>query len=193
MGTSKIYIKLKYGQLNNIKEKIFLESSIMGFSNYRKEINSFSKRFPKITENQNIDDWIVNINNHLNENEDELNRITIKDDKKFLNNLTFDNLFDEYYNEKDELDYYIGTIHSVKGESFDAVLLILKHGGFQDKHYVTHFDNGTNLMDNEELRIVYVGMSRARKLLHVAVPHETKESWDKKFLKKSYQSNLSNF
>lgn len=186
----KAYIKLKYGQLNNIKEKIFLESSIMGFSNYRKEINSFSKRFPKITENQNIDDWIVNINNHLNENEDELNRITIKDDKKFLNNLTFDNLFDEYYNEKDELDYYIGTIHSVKGESFDAVLLILKHGGFQDKHYVTHFDNGTNLMDNEELRIVYVGMSRARKLLHVAVPHETKECWDKKFFKKSYQSKL---
>ena len=68
----KAYIKLKYGQLNNIKEKIFLESSIMGFSNYRKEINSFSKRFPKITENQNIDDWIVNINNHLNENEDAL-------------------------------------------------------------------------------------------------------------------------
>ena len=37
-----------------------------------------------------------------------------------------------------------GTIHSVKGESFDAVLLILKHGGFQDKHYVTHFDNGSH-------------------------------------------------
>ncbi|SFL28934.1 Superfamily I DNA or RNA helicase [Methanobrevibacter olleyae] len=186
----KAYIKLKYGEIRLIKEKIFQESFNKGFSHYRKEINNFSKRFPKINENQKIDEWILNINNNLNENENELNRITLKENNKFLNNLTFDNLFDEDYNDKNELDYYVGTIHSVKGESFDAVLLILKHGGFQDKHYKTHFQEDSNLMSSEELRIVYVGMSRARKLLHVAVPYDSKDCWDKKFLKKSYQSKL---
>ncbi|MDO5827181.1 MAG: ATP-dependent helicase [Methanobrevibacter sp.] len=187
------YIKLKYGEVSSIKEKISHEVLIQGFTNYRKEINDFSKRFPKIYENQNIDEWILNINNNLNEEENELNRITIKEDNYFLNNLTFDNLFDEDYDEVNKLDYYVGTIHSVKGESFDAVLLILKHGGFQDKHYKTHFIEGTKLMDSEELRIVYVGMSRARKLLHVAVPSDAKEYWEDKFLKTYYQSKLTMF
>ena len=190
----KAYIKLKYRVSDSLKQRINEEIRTIGLINHRTNVYNFINKFPKIDANQNVNEWILSINNKLGNGEDELNEISIKKNNRYVSKyLTFDNLFDEDYKENSQTNYYLGTIHSVKGESFDAVLLILKNKGSENTHYKTYLKNNTNLMDSEELRIVYVGMTRARKLLHVAVPSDAKEYWDEKFLNTSYQSKLTMF
>lgn len=77
-------------------------------------------------------------------------------------------------------DYRFGTVHSVKGESCDAVMLVLKTKGANGKKYVTMLDE--DLIQNEEMRIVYVALSRARKVVCMAVPSEDKAKWEAKFI-----------
>ena len=45
-------------------------------------------------------------------------------------------------------------------------------------------------MESEELRIVYVGMSRAKKLLWIAVPEKSINSWENKFKNGTIQQTL---
>lgn len=190
----KAYIKLKYRVSDSINQKINEEVRTIGLVNHRTNVYNFFNKFPKIGANQNVNEWILSINDKLGNNEDELNEISIKKNNRYVSKyLTFDNLFDENYKENRETNFYLGTIHSVKGDSFDAVLLILKNKGSENTHYKTYLKNNTNLMDSEELRIVYVGMTRARKLLHIAVPSNAKEFWDKKFLETSSQTKLTMF
>lgn len=75
------------------------------------------------------------------------------------------------------------TIHGVKGATFEAVLLFLKNQG-GSTHYHTYVkDDNRNLMDDntEEQRIVYVAITRPRKLLVVAAPNDHIDEWLKKF------------
>ncbi len=77
-------------------------------------------------------------------------------------------------------NYHMGTVHSVKGETFDATLLILKTKGI-GKAYKTILNEGVSISSNEELRITYVGMTRARKILVIAVPNdENKRVWEQR-------------
>lgn len=77
-------------------------------------------------------------------------------------------------------NYSIGTVHSVKGETFEAVLLFLKIKGL-GQHYVTMLQNNNSLVDDEELRIVYVGITRPRQLLMIALPDDkNKTAWANK-------------
>ena len=71
-----------------------------------------------------------------------------------------------------------GFFHSVKGETFDAVLLLLKKKGAKGSYYKTLLNNGKKTMDDEELRIVYVAITRPRKLLMLAVPKECYQYWN---------------
>ena len=71
------------------------------------------------------------------------------------------------------------TIHGVKGESFDAVLIFMKKTS-GTLSYSCLCKNG---YQNENVRIGYVGMTRARKLLVIAseskIPDRTKfSSWN---------------
>ena len=69
----------------------------------------------------------------------------------------------------------VGTIHSVKGETFDAVLLFLRK---KDRKNYTTFINDGNFHENEEMRNVYVAITRPRKLIMIAVPDEkNKNAW----------------
>lgn len=75
-------------------------------------------------------------------------------------------------------EYRLGTIHSVKGETFEAVLLILKTKGV-GKGYARLLQEGATVRDSEELRIVYVGMTRPRRILWIAVPNdEHRRIWE---------------
>jgi len=75
-------------------------------------------------------------------------------------------------------EYRLGTIHSVKGETFEAVLLILKTRGV-GKGYARLLQEGATVSDSEELRIVYVGMTRPRRILWIAVPNdEHRRIWE---------------
>lgn len=74
-------------------------------------------------------------------------------------------------------EYQLGTVHSVKGETFDAVLLLLKQKGGQEKFYRTLLFNGTKTANSEELRIAYVALTRPRKLLQIAVNEKDVDAW----------------
>ncbi len=83
---------------------------------------------------------------------------------------------------KQTTKYRLGTIHSVKGETFEAVLVILRAKGL-GPYYKTLLKQNVSIRDNEELRIVYVGITRPRKLLMLAVPdQENKSVWENKLI-----------
>jgi DNA helicase-2/ATP-dependent DNA helicase PcrA len=75
--------------------------------------------------------------------------------------------------------YRLGTIHSAKGETIDAVLVVLKeHAGDRHKYELML---GQPIIENEELRVVYVGITRARRILVLAVPEVSRKAWERKF------------
>ncbi len=84
-----------------------------------------------------------------------------------------------------------GTVHSVKGESCDAVMLVLKSKVANNKKYITMLDD--NLIQNEELRIIYVALSRAKKAVCLAVPIEDKEKWEAKLTADKRNGPLSHY
>jgi len=61
------------------------------------------------------------------------------------------------------------TIHSVKGAEFPAVCVVLSTR--KAKGTIEHLETGANPAMAEELRKLYVGASRAQRLLAIAIPH----------------------
>jgi DNA helicase II / ATP-dependent DNA helicase PcrA len=72
---------------------------------------------------------------------------------------------------RNEFNCTIGTVHSAKGETFEAVLLILKSKG-RGPLYRTLLRRGATTSDHEELRIAYVGLTRPKKVLCLGLPSE---------------------
>lgn len=62
-----------------------------------------------------------------------------------------------------------GTIHSVKGREFDAVTLVIPQKLIPDDDGKTCLDLWDDGADGESRRVLYVGATRARRLLIVAV------------------------
>ena len=93
----------------------------------------------------------------------------------------------------DEGEYYVGTIHSVKGESYDAVLVILISRFSNEKNYVNMFNEVDALKNNEGLRVVYVAITRSRKLLRIVVPEKDLLKWREHFDLSSIQKSLDFF
>ncbi len=76
------------------------------------------------------------------------------------------------------------TVHGVKGETHDATLYLeTEKGGVSDiKSIIPYFDKGKLLKSSEYNRkCVYVGMSRPRKLLCLAINKKTYENSGKAF------------
>lgn len=48
-------------------------------------------------------------------------------------------------------------------------------------HKLLKLKRKEGIRENEELRIVYVAITRARKILFLAVPHEHLGAWNQKF------------
>ena len=61
------------------------------------------------------------------------------------------------------------TIHSVKGAEFPAVCVVLSTT--RAKGTIEHLETGAPASMAEELRKLYVGASRAQRLLAIATPH----------------------
>lgn len=87
--------------------------------------------------------------------------------------------FEEVFTPPEETAEYglipSGTIHSVKGRSLEAVFLVLKRRGATGRNYVNLL--GSDLLQEEELRLVYVAATRARKALAIAVPQADYDRW----------------
>lgn len=92
--------------------------------------------------------------------------------------MSFEDLFaDDAKSASD--DRRIGTVHSVKGETLEAVLLILRDMAGDHRKYTNMLNE--RLLDNEELRIVYVAITRPRRIVVLAIPKSEKSAWKSKF------------
>ncbi|PPK64932.1 superfamily I DNA/RNA helicase [Methylobacter tundripaludum] len=147
----------------------------MGFINFRTAVFDFINLLPET--NIAIGDWVTQVNaNFVAENIEK--KLQIENAGK---RLTFQQLFLNEYDKTSPFNYRLGTVHSAKGETFDATLLILKSKGV-GQAYKTILKNNISITDSEELRIAYVGMTRPRKILVLAVPDDTnKAAWESKF------------
>ena len=172
----KAYIKMMSD--NAVCTPIDIEKRInaVGFSTHRKEVFRVLSLLPKTT--CSIGKWVLITNERFVSN-GITSSLAINDS---MRDVAFEQIF---RNENESLqcrDYRLGTVHSVKGETFEAVLLFLKQKGF-GPYYKNLIRDGTSVSENEELRIVYVGLTRPRKLLVLAVPDdENKQAWESKLL-----------
>ena len=174
------------------KDAINLRIEKVGLFNHRMDVLNFINEFPIVDKNMEINNWISDVN----KNHDlgiELKKIRhIK--KKYLNDSIFKNILIDGPNSI--FDCHFGTVHSVKGKSFRAVMLILKEKTSGNKKYsemLKHYD----LSMEEELRIPYVAMTRAKEILWVVIPEKDKNIWEWKSKNrpplKQVQLNLSYF
>jgi len=76
-------------------------------------------------------------------------------------------------------NYTLGTVHSIKGETFEAILFFVKKKGGDNRNYNTILNS--QIIENEELRIVYVAISRPRKILVIACPEKDVSVWATRF------------
>jgi len=145
----------------------------MGFINFRKNIYELIKILPET--DCSVGEWIDGANSVFRDNKIDI-ELKIKNSQRHA---MLDEIFGVDNNKQaTEKDYRMGTIHSVKGETFEAVLVVLKKKGTRS-YYKTMLRNKVPISDNEELRIVYVGITRPRQLLVVAVPDEqNKAAWE---------------
>lgn len=74
----------------------------------------------------------------------------------------------EYFEKQSKTDITISTVHGVKGETFDAVLLIVENT--KGSNTLTPFVLNSGELNSELLRIAYVAMTRPRKILAVSLP-----------------------
>ena len=164
---------LSYCSQNDINNVI----AQMGFVGFKSQVHAFINLLPKT--NNPIGEWVAAANRILQENDYGFKLDVHKDGK----HLSFPQLFLNEDKQIIEKNYRYGTVHSVKGETFEAVLLILKTKGV-GYAYKTLLNQNISISESEELRIAYVGMTRPSKILVLAVPNEdNKRAWDSKLMR----------
>ncbi|MDW3210873.1 MAG: ATP-dependent helicase [Reichenbachiella sp.] len=165
-------------QVNNLsfcsEENVASMIDKLGFVKFKSLVYQFINLLPKT--DIALGQWITAANEALTKNNINF-QLSIKNAGK---DYSFNQVF-LYEKEKIfDRNYRLGTVHSVKGETFDATLLILKTRGV-GKAYKTILRDNISIADSEELRIAYVGMTRPRKILVIAVPNqENKTAWENK-------------
>ena len=139
-----------------------------------KMINKFLIDLPEW--NIILEDWIIELNGKLNILIDTKDENYLKVKKRCLDDKHKDFrtksiiYFDSEYNKNDIIE----TIHSSKGKTYDAVLLLLKSNG---KLTLDQIDKAE--VNTEVIRTAYVAMTRARKILIVAAPKKRKQNYNK--------------
>lgn len=177
-GGFKAIEKAILKQVNNLSfcSEDTIEEMIkkIGFVKFKSQVFEFINSLPKT--NTTLGNWITATNKMLTESK-------IKFQLSINNvgaNYTFNQIFLNESEKITDRNFRLGTVHSVKGETFDAALLILKTKGI-GKAYKTILRENISISDSEELRIAYVGMTRPRKILFIAVPNqENKAAWENK-------------
>ena len=73
----------------------------------------------------------------------------------------------DFFQKKIQTEYTLSSVHGVKGESFDALMLLVENvrGNTLTPSFLASGDTNSELM-----RIAYVAMTRPRKVLMVAMP-----------------------
>ena len=92
----------------------------VGFIDFRKYVYEFMSMLPKT--GCTIGEWIEKANERLSKSDFEVNMKI----KKIRGTLVFDQLFGFDNKQIIEQDFRMGTIHSIKGETFEASLVLFK-------------------------------------------------------------------
>ena len=142
---------------------------------WKKMIFDLSVRLPnsdislkdwKIQIEQTLIDFSQANNIELKVNEVIKTKTRVKDNNlKDFNDQPIKNLFAG----SSEEHYTNSTIHSVKGCTFEAVMLIISSSGKLTENMIN-----TKPIDSEEIRTFYVAATRARKLFVLALPDKKK-------------------
>ncbi len=145
-----------------------------GFLNFRKSLKEILVLLPET--NTKLGVWFDAATKSLNENGIPIAFAF----NSAAREMEFYQVFPQEYTDNLQIDYRLSTIHKVKGETFEAVLLFLKKKVV--KNYKTLLET-SNVTADEELRNVYVAISRPSKILVIAVPDdEDKKAWTEKLL-----------
>src|SRR5690606_19195045 len=147
-----------------------------GFVNHRKQIFQLTNSLAP-TKSKTLAQWINASNALLQANGINIQLVINQQNGEIL----IEELFGGDLNKRDLHPFYYGTIHSAKGKTFDAVLLILGKKPGNNSFYSTMLTKGPKPGEEEELRNVYVAISRPRKILMMATPIEDVAIWKKKF------------
>jgi DNA helicase II / ATP-dependent DNA helicase PcrA len=159
--------------VSNDELKEFIEQ--VDFKKWRIGLYDFLTKLPNT--DVNLKEWVDLANEVIRNNcFFDINDFEIKI-KRGTNKIKFGQIFVDKELETEK--YTLGTVHSVKGRTFEAVLPILKEKAYRNKKYVDIINE--NINDNEEKRILYVGITRPQKILVVAVPDSDKKVWVSKF------------
>lgn len=173
------YHKYSYGNKTDVSKKyIDTEIEKVGYKEYRNNLFKFFDLLPT-TKNIKLNEWIFNTNKLLLQNQFS-SKLVVENNKA---NITIDELFGNSMKVK-EFNYYVGTIHSAKGKTFEAVLLLLsKHAGSSQYKNILFPQRNKALSEfqREELRNIYVAITRPRKILMLAVPETDEVIWKEKF------------
>lgn len=151
----------------------------MGLVEFRRTILNFVSKLPAT--DCSLGEWIKKANTiFAGTSGFEAIKLGIKGGKykEQYDSLKFEKLFGTTDTTNSKYPYYVGTVHSAKGQEYDAVMLLLGTKG-KGPQYTTLLDS--KFLDHEELRIVYVGLTRAKRVLVLCVPESDEVSW-KSFL-----------
>lgn len=169
----KVFIKAVLDKNQCLNEDIQASIDEIGFVQHRKDIYGLAYILPSTT-SVNIDTWVCDANRALDGTGLKLN---IGDN----GSIPMSHLFQREICNLASNEYRLGTVHSVKGETFDAILLLVKQKGASARFYRTLLNNEVKTDSDEELRIVYVAITRPRKVLVIAVPEGDGTVWKNKF------------
>ena len=147
-----------------------------GFGNWRASLFELLSALPR--SNVNLSQWVAGANAVLQGNPTfQGAELGVKRDSqgRRYGDLAFESVFGNPDPQKTHAGCYMGTVHSVKGRSLPAVMLVLKKRAGQSANYVNLL--GTDITASEELRILYVALSRAAEILVLAVPDGDVPMW----------------
>lgn len=160
------------------KEQLHEIMEEFGIAGFRKKILGFLKALPTLKDST-IKNW-CDLAGEMIKQELDI-EVSFKRTCKDL-------LFDKLIRDDETLTLYkgcrLGTVHQVKGETFDAVLVLLKAKGI-GKSYINLIKDEIPVYQSEELRSVYVALTRPKKLLMLAVPDSKNAAAWKKALQHS--------
>lgn len=165
-------LKARKGLVHIKREEIQSNIDEIGYVKYRSRIFKFIDILP--TCDKTLKEWLREVHNLFSRHN------IIVDVEKSKCNVSISQLFDLQRTSK--FPYYHGTIHSSKGCTFEAVLLLLNKNAGNSNYSTLLIKDYSKLSvgQKEEVRNVYVAMTRPRKILQIGVPKRDISLWENK-------------
>ena len=172
----KILFELIFKEtVTNIEEKTNIILKKYNIEQWNRIVNDFLIEIP--SSNVILKQWEKLMQEKLNKLLETENEKYIKIKRNSRDDATKDFKEKElYYFDKENInnDLTISTIHSAKGKTYEAVMLIIKQRGKLTFNSLNKEDNET-----EEIRTAYVAMTRPQKILIMALPKSVKKNFYK--------------